>query len=180
MILQSEGIILNHKSISRKIIDFSVERYKIIYLFIFLIVILGVLSYKQIPKEVYPEIRYPYAVISVSYPGASSEDVEKLVTTKIETGVSGVGDIKNITSTSYPSYSETIIKFDMNIDLSEKLRKVKEEIDNIRDELPNDIYNPVVNEYDASKDPIMQIIISGKFNKSDLGKYSTIDRKSVV
>lgn len=165
---------MNDKNFFSKLISFAVDRYKVIYMMIFLIIILGILSYSQIPKEIYPEIRYPYAIVSVSYPGASPEDVEKLITTQVETAVSSVGDIKTIESWSYPSYSETIIKFNMKTDLSEKLRKINEEIDNIIDKLPSDIENPIVGEYDLSKMPVMQIMMSGDFAKSNLMEYSTL------
>ncbi|WP_432661951.1 efflux RND transporter permease subunit [Wukongibacter baidiensis] len=165
---------MNEKNFFSKLISFAVDRYKVIYLMIFLIITLGVLSYGQIPKEVYPEIRYPYAIVSVTYPGASPEDVEKLITTQIETAVSGVGDIKDIDSWSYSSYSETIIKFNMNTDLSEKLRKINEEVDNIVDKLPSGIEKPTVSEYDLSKMPVLQIAMSGDFSKSDLIEYSTL------
>ncbi len=165
---------MNDKNFFGKLISFAIDRYKVIYMMIFLIIILGVLAYNQIPKEIYPEIRYPYAIVSVSYPGASPEDVEKLITTQVETAVSSVGDIKTIESWSYPSYSETVIKFNMNTDLSEKLRKINEEIDNIVDKLPSDIENPIVSEYDLSKMPVMQIMMSGDFAKSNLMEYSTL------
>lgn len=157
-----------------KLINFSVDRYKVIYLMIALITVMGISSFIQLPKEIFPELKFPYAYVAVTYAGASPEDMEKLITTKIETVVSGVGDIKKVNSESQTGFSQTIIQFNMGVNIYDKLRKIKEEVDHIKHELPKDIDNPIIGEYDVSKMPIMQLTISGDFSRDELIDYSKV------
>jgi len=151
-----------------------IDRYRVVYLLIILIALTGFLSYVQLPKEVYPEMRFPYVMVEIAYPGAAPEDVEKLVTNKIETAVRSVGDIVKLTSESSQGYSSVEIKFRMGVDLSDKINKVKTEVDQIREDLPSSIMNPNVSEYSLSKDPILIMNLGGPYENYEVMEFAKV------
>ena len=71
-----------------KITNLFINRYRMSYLLVMIIIVSGVTSYLALPREQLPEIVFPFAIITTTYSGASPEDVESLVPDKIETQVS--------------------------------------------------------------------------------------------
>ncbi len=130
-----------------------------------MIVILGIGSYLGIPKESSPEITIPFIVVSTIYPGASPDDVESLVTQKIEQELATIGDIKNLTSTSVEGSAGITVEFNAGYNMDEALRKVREKVDLAKPKLPDDAEEPVVIEINTSEFPIMQVNIAGDYNQ---------------
>jgi multidrug efflux pump len=125
--------------------------------------IMGLVSYSGIPKESRPEILIPIVAVSTSYPGVSPNDVETLVTRKIEEEVNTIPEIKELTSTSVEGYSSVVAEFNTGMNMEEALRKVREKVDRARPKLPGDVDEPVVMEFNLSEIPIMQVNVSGEY-----------------
>jgi multidrug efflux pump len=132
---------------------------------IVLIVVMGINSYVRIPKESSPEITIPFIVVNTVYSGASPDDVESLVTQKIEKELATIGDIKNLTSTSVEGNSSVNIEFVAGSDMDEALRQVREKVDLAKPDLPEEANEPVVIEISISDFPIMQVNIAGDYNQ---------------
>jgi multidrug efflux pump len=125
--------------------------------------ILGMTSYIGIPKESRPEIVIPIVAVNTSYPGVSPNDVETLITRKIEEEVNTIPEIKELTSTSVEGYSSVVAEFNTGMNMEEALRKVREKVDRARPKLPSDAKEPSVLEFNLSEIPIMQVNISGEY-----------------
>jgi HAE1 family hydrophobic/amphiphilic exporter-1 len=161
-------------SILNRFASLMIKKYRFVYLMMIIVTMLGMFSYHGLAKEVLPELRFPYAIVSVPYPGASPEDVEKQITIKIEDAVSGTGEIKMIESVALPGLSQTIIKYKMGVDLSKKLEKVKTLVEAERVHLPKKHERPIVEEYDISKMPTMIVTISSQGTPSELKATATM------
>ncbi len=129
-----------------------------------LIAIMGAVSYLTIPKESFPNITVPNIFVTTIYPGVSPEDMESLVTRKLEDELGNISEIKEMTSTSSEGYSSVILEFDTGIDIEEALQKVREKVDLAKAELPEDAEEPLVQEVNLSEFPIMQINLSGDYD----------------
>jgi multidrug efflux pump len=125
--------------------------------------ILGFVSYASIPKEARPEIVIPIVAVNTSYPGVSPNDIETLITRKIEEEVNTIPEIKELTSTSVEGYSSVVAEFHTGMNMEEALRKVREKVDRARPKLPADANEPTVLEFNLSEIPIMQVNISGEY-----------------
>lgn len=165
-------------SIFDTIIAFAIKRKKVVFFLMVLTVILGVVTYNNMTKEVLPEMKFPYAGISIYYPGASPEDMEKLVTDKVEAAVSGVGDIKKVESSSSNGSSITTIRFEQGVDIPDKVNKIKGEIDAIRSELPKDIEAPIVEEYSENKSPILYYSLAGDISPDEMVEYTNLIKRT--
>lgn len=134
----------------------------VIVLFLF-VTITGLLSYRAIPKESFPEAEIPNIAINTIYPGVSPSDVESLVTRKIEEELSSISDISELTSTSVEGYSSVVTEFESDVNMDEALQKVREKVDLARPELPPDAEDPSIMEFSMADVPVMQVNLAGGY-----------------
>ena len=140
--------------------QFFTRKATISYLLMITLIIGGLYSLTTIKKESAPEIQVPVAVITTVLPGASSEDVENLVTNEIEQAVQSIENIDNITSTSRSGVSSVVVEFDARADLDKSIQDVKDEVDIARQELPDDANDPVVADVNFADQPILFVSVS--------------------
>lgn len=133
-----------------------------------IISVMGLLSYRALPRESNPDITIPYIAVNTIYPGASPSDVEQLVTRVIEEDLNTISDIKELTSTSIEGYSSITAEFDADLDVEDALAQVREKVDLARPDLPDDVEEPAVVEFNLSEQPIMQVNVSGQYGASQL------------
>lgn len=134
-----------------------------VYVLLLIIVIGGIFSYVTLPKEASPSITIPFVFVSTAYIGVSPEDIENLVTQKIENEVRALTDIKNITSISQESFSFVTIEFNTNVNIDDALQKVRDKVSVAKTKMPTEIEEPVISEMNLSEQPIIYISLSGNF-----------------
>ena len=137
-----------------------------------ILVITGLQAYLTIPKESSPDINIPNILVITTYPGVAPEDMESLVTSVLEDELSGISDVKQMTSTSAEGYSSINMEFETDVNIDEALQKVREKVDLAKAELPGDVNEPVIEEINLSQFPIMQVNISGRYGLDELKKVA--------
>ncbi len=140
--------------------DTSIKRPVFTTMVIVAFMILGVYAYVNMPVDLFPDIEFPFVVISTIYPGAGPETVESEVTIPIEEAVNTISSIEHLSSTSYEGYSQILMQFEFDVDAMDKSNEVREKISTIRASLPDGIEEPVVRQYDPESMPIMSLTIS--------------------
>jgi HAE1 family hydrophobic/amphiphilic exporter-1 len=141
--------------------DLSIRRPVLATMMIVALVTLGVFSYRRLSVDLWPEVEFPFVVITTEYRGASPEAVEREVTKKIEESVNSVEGVKQISSHSNEGYSQVIIEFELNTRIMDDVADVRAKMDAIRSELPADIEPPVIDRYDPASEPIMTFSVRG-------------------
>ena len=153
-------------------LSFFVYRFRVIVLMIALITAWGIYSFTKLPRESNPEVKIPIAVVSTVFPGAAPADIEELVTKKIETKIAGISGIDTVTSHSSNSISSVVVQFDADLDVDDSVRKVRDALGNIKNELPEDAGDPVVGEVSLDDTPILSVALSGDYNGFTLYDYA--------
>ncbi|MBN2731989.1 MAG: efflux RND transporter permease subunit [Balneolaceae bacterium] len=143
--------------------SFSIDNRISVLVVIALVVLFGIQSYLTIPKEASPDITIPNIMVITTYPGVSPEDMESLVTRKLEDELSGISDVKEMTSTTSEGYSNINLEFNSDVNINDALQKVREKVDLAKPELPEDAEDPIIQEINFSEFPIMQVNISGQY-----------------
>ncbi len=133
-----------------------------------LLVLGGFVSYLTIPKEANPSIEIPNIVVTTVYPGASPDDIESLITQKIELEVNGVSGIKELRSTSTEGVSSIIVEFEPDIEMDDAYQKVRDKVDVAKADLPTEAEEPIVSEINLSEEPIMSINLGAKYGLARL------------
>ncbi|MGD8749374.1 MAG: efflux RND transporter permease subunit [Balneolaceae bacterium] len=142
---------------------FSIDNRISVLVLILLVSIMGIQSYLSIPKEASPDITVPNILVITTYPGTSPEDMESLVTRKLEDELSGISDVKDMTSTTAEGYSNINLEFNTDVNIDDALQKVREKVDLAKPDLPSDAEDPIIQEINFSEFPIMQVNISGQY-----------------
>lgn len=153
-------------------LNFFVTNFRVVILLIFLISGWGIYSYTQLPRESNPEVKIPVAVVVTPYLGVSPADMEELVTKKIETGVAGLKGVTKITSNSSNSISTVTVEFDPKEDLDDAIRRLRDQVNNIKVDLPEDAEEPSVQEISFDDQPIFTVVITGPYDGFALRKYA--------
>ncbi len=123
----------------------------------------GIYSYKSLPRESDPDITIPFVFVSTDYRGVSATDIETSITIKIEKKLKGLDKVKNISSVSSQGLSQINIEFLPGTDIDEVLTKVKDKVDEAKNDLPSDLENdPSVFEVNISEMPIVVYSLAGK------------------
>lgn len=143
-----------------------------VYILVALIALIGFSTYSTMPREAAPDITIPLVIVSTPYIGVSAADMEGLVTQPLEQALKGLKDIKQITSVSKEGLSTIRVEFTTGIDMDEALRRVRDEVNSKRPELPADILDPVVSEINFSEFPILFINIQGPIGNARLKKIA--------
>jgi multidrug efflux pump subunit AcrB len=161
------------KKIEFKLTNLSVANRTTIYIFIVILVIFGFMQYDATPKEKFPEIVFPYFMVSTIHPGTSPIDMENLITRRIEKHLKGVDGIKHISSNSIQDFSSIFIEFELTADEMQAYLDVRQAVDDARGELPSDLFSePEVTRIDLSEIPILFINLSGDLGLVKLKKIA--------
>ncbi|SET15649.1 Multidrug efflux pump subunit AcrB [Natronincola peptidivorans] len=103
----------------KNIIKLPIKNKTVTIFLMIMIIIFGFYSYHTIPKQEYPDFPVPAAIITVIYPGASAEEIEVLVTEKLEEKLAELRNYDYTQSTSLNSVASIILALDSNISQAE-------------------------------------------------------------
>ncbi|SHJ69647.1 efflux RND transporter permease subunit [Propionispora hippei] len=151
-----------------KITDISLKRPVFATVTILALVVLGLFSYISLNVDEYPDVEIPVVAVTVSYPGASPEQVKSKVTQKVEETVSVVPGVDHITSTVKEGSSVTVIQFTMETSAATAAQDVRDKVGRLQGVLPDDAEAPVVTRFDPSETPVASIALTGKASQREL------------
>ncbi len=141
----------------------AIKRYPMIFAFMVIITVMGVQSYIELPRESSPDVKIPFVSVAAPYAGTSPEDMENLVTRKLEQQLKGVKDLKEMISTSSYGISVISLEFESSVDISDALQSVRDRVELAKPDLPTDPRNDLVVQEVSASDifPVMQVNLYG-------------------
>ena len=140
--------------------DFSVKRPVCVFICLVSLILFGVSSVFEMPLESTPEMNMPTMTIMTSYPDASPDEVDEMVTQKIESALSGITEVESMTSTSSEGSSMIMLEFGCDVDTDDKYQDITSALAMVQ--LPEDCSDPSVMQMDSSSmnSSILNISIS--------------------
>ncbi|MBU3917640.1 efflux RND transporter permease subunit, partial [bacterium] len=132
-----------------------------VFILMLLMIVVGTISYNTLPREAAPEVQIPYLIVTIPYPGSSPEDVESLIVNKMETEMQNLDGLKEISSTSSEGAGMVALEYDLGFNIENAKTEVREALDRVKPELPDDAEEPIITEINTADFPIMIINISG-------------------
>jgi multidrug efflux pump subunit AcrB len=147
------------------ITNYAIRFRTAVFVFIAVLVVMGVVSYSTLPREGSPDITIPQVFVNVVYPGTAPEDMENLIAIPIEKRLNELANIKTISAMAADSVVLFAIEYMAGVDVDTAIQRVKDKIDLARPDLPTDLDEPVVEGLNFSTDiPIMRFAVSGDPN----------------
>lgn len=152
--------------------DTSIKRPVFATMVILGIVLMGIVSYPGIGVDLFPKVDFPIVNITTTLKGASPDIMDIDVTDKIEEAVNTINGVKSITSTSTEGVSTVTVEFvlERNIDLA--VQDVREKISIVRQRLPRDINEPIIEKVDPDATPVLWMALTGEKSVRDLSTYA--------
>ncbi len=152
--------------------DTSIKRPVFATMIIMALVVLGLVSYPNIGVDLFPKVEFPIVNIITTLKGASPEIMDIDVTDKIEESVNTINGVKSITSTSAEGVSSITIEFVLERDIDMAVQDVREKISLIRNKLPTDVSEPIIQKVDTDATPVMYLTLAGQKSVRDLSTYA--------
>lgn len=146
----------------------SIRRPTFISAIIITILIVGFICMQRMSVDMFPNVNFPYVAVTTVYPGAGPKELETLVSRKLEEQISSISGLKNVTSISQDGYSIVFGEFTLETDPKYAEQQVKDKVALIRNELPDDIKEPIIQRFDPADQPVMTISLNGKLSEAAL------------
>ncbi len=138
-------------------------------------IILGIFALMNLSLDNFPKIESNTIMVMSSYQGASAEDVENNVTKTLENTLSGVANLKSMTSTSKENIALVALEFEYGIDIDVATNDVRDKLDMVSSYLPDNVSTPIIFKFSADDMPIM--ILSATATQSTKGLEKILDDK---
>ena len=139
--------------------ELSINRPVLSTVFMLVILLFGIIGYTSLPVREYPSVDNPIITVSVSYPGANADVIEKQITEPLEQNINGIPGIRSLISSSSQGRSRITVEFELSVDMETAANDVRDKVSVAQRYLPRDVDPPTVSKADADAEPIMQITV---------------------
>lgn len=149
-----------------KISDFSIKRPVFTTVIMFLVIILGAVSFFRIPVTLIPELNPPIGVVVTNYPGASPTEVSEKVTKPLENSLSTLPGIKTLQSSSQEGANFILLQFDWTTNIDDVQNDIMQRID--QTPIPDESQKPRFLKFDPAQFPVIQLSLRAPENGGDV------------
>lgn len=135
-----------------------------------LILMSGYMAYHSLVKEAMPDLQIAKASVSVAWPGASAESVEKEVTSELEKKIKTIKGVKKLVSGSMSGSSTILVDFTADIELREAMQMLREKVADAESAFPSEVLKPEVMQMSMSEAPVITFMFYGNIDEALLDK----------
>jgi multidrug efflux pump len=144
------------------IIESAMQRSRTVLMSLAVIIISGVITYINVPKEAEPDLNIPIVYVSMTHDGISPEDAERLLVRPMEQEIRTIEGIKELTANAYEGGANVQIEFDAGTNIDVALQDARAKVDAAKAKLPGDTEEPVVSEVKFARfDPMLVLNLAG-------------------
>ena len=149
--------------------DTSIKRPVLTTVGALIIILLGLLSFKNMPVREYPDTDVPTVSVTTIYRGASAGVVESRITEPLEEQLSAIDGIRVLKSSSAEEVSRITIEFNLDRNPDEAANDVRDRVSRARDRLPDEVTEPVIAKEEADASPVLWLTFtSDRFSRTEL------------
>ncbi|ABC80003.1 efflux RND transporter permease subunit [Anaeromyxobacter dehalogenans] len=144
--------------------DFAIKRPIVTITVMLALVIFGLLALVTLKTDEFPDVQPPVVAVTIVYPGASPETVEREVIDPIEDAIFSISGIdgKQTTASATDGLAQFIVFFDFEKNLMEATQDIRDAISSKRQDLPTEMEEPVLVRFDPSQEPIVTLTLTSK------------------
>ncbi|GAC1550105.1 MAG: efflux RND transporter permease subunit [Vulcanimicrobiaceae bacterium] len=122
----------------------------------------GLVSYRSLGVNLFPNVSFPIVAVHVGYPGASPAEMEKLIIKPIEDQLDGMENLDRLSATAQEGSATIIARFKLDSDLNYETIDVQRRVDTARINMPSDLVPPSVTKFGTGSDPILEEAVSSR------------------
>ena len=132
------------------------------------LLVVGALSFKKLPVDLFPDITFPIVTVTVPYPGSGPNEIETLIAKPLEEELGGLAGVKNIRSINSEGVCTVVAEFTLETDVKYAEQQVRDRVSSVRIKLPEDILEPTIRRIDPSDLPMMIVAVQAPLGAGDL------------
>ncbi len=140
--------------------DFSIKRPVVTVVIMLAMMVFGWFALTSLKTNQTPDVQPPVLVVTIPYPGASPETVEREVINRIEDSLSSISGIRDIRAYARDSVGTIVVVFEFDKNLIEASQEIRDAIAIVRDKLPTEMKEPFLRRADPNAAPVMTIALS--------------------
>jgi hydrophobic/amphiphilic exporter-1 (mainly G- bacteria), HAE1 family len=153
----------------------SIKRPIFIICIVSLMLVLGGIAMKKMSVDLFPDVTFPTIFIQNFYPGASPQDMEKLVSKIIEDEMGSLSGLDKLYSQNADGISYVTLMFKIGTDVKDAEQQIRQRLGNVRSKLPSDMKEPIVRRFDPADQAVVQLAVTGKMSPDQI--YDIVDQK---
>jgi hydrophobic/amphiphilic exporter-1 (mainly G- bacteria), HAE1 family len=138
----------------------SIKRPIFITSIVILLLITGRIALFRLGVDLFPDITFPYIIVSTTYAGAGPEEIENLISKPLEDELISISGLKRLHSRNYEGVSLVIAEFPLEADVVYSEQQVRDRVALVRPNLPDDIEEPLIKRVDPLDVPIARLALS--------------------
>ncbi len=125
-----------------------------------ILIVLGVVSFRALPIDLLPRVEFTQLTVRVDYPNVGPEEVEQIITDRVENAVAGLPNLERVTSQSEEGGSRVRLEFARGTDIDEAANDLRAALDGLRDELPVEASAPRVFKLDLDRIEVVSLAVT--------------------
>ena len=142
--------------------NFSINRPVATVVMVIGLMLVGLLALSKLRVNQFPEVEPPVLVVSILYPGASPETVEREVVNRLEKALQSISGIDQTRATASEGQATHVLTFDFSKNLIEAADEVRNAIASVRYKLPTEIREPIITRIDPGAQPVLELSLTSK------------------
>lgn len=150
-----------------------ISRPKTVLTLMIVLVVAGIASYLNVPKEANPDIDVPVYFVTVSQQGISPRDAERLLVRPLETQLRGLDGLKELTAIANEGVAVVVLEFTIDSDKDTVLADIRDKVDKAKAEFPADADEPNIAETNFALQPTIIVTLSGQVPERTLTRLAT-------
>lgn len=150
------------------ITELSIKRPAFITSIMLTIITIGWICFKNMNVDLFPDIDIPTIFVSTTYKGASPAEIETLISKPLEDNIATISGIKRMSSRNMKNTSQIVINLFQGVDIKYAEQQIRDKINQTKNQLPEDISEPVIRQLDPSDQPVATFAISADLSESEL------------
>lgn len=152
--------------------ELSVKRPVFASVLVLSLAVVGVFAYFQLGVDLFPKVDIPIITVTTRESGAAPEEIETEITDKIERAVNTIAGVEELRSVSTEGVSQVFIQFKLEKSVDVAAQEVRDKINQVLPDLPQDIDQPVVDKMDPDAAPVIYVALSANRSIRDISEFA--------
>lgn len=149
-----------------------VQRPVLASVIVLVFVVVGLIGYSRLPVDRFPKVDFPTVAITTRLDGATPKEVETQITDKIEEAVNTVSGIDELRSVSSEGISQVIVVFLLEKNVDVAAQEIRDRVNRITSDLPDDADPPIVEKLDPDAAPILNVALTADKPAREITEYA--------
>lgn len=138
-----------------KITEVAVHRPIATSMVFLIVIVIGIMGLRFLPVDLLPPIEYPQLTVRTEYPNVGPEEIERIITDRVENAIAGVPNVEKVRSESEEGQSSVTLEFAQGTNVDEAANDVRAALDRIRDDFPPEVESPRLWKFDPDNFPVV-------------------------